>query len=211
MKPYFEDGQVTLYHGDCRDILPQLAPESVQFLFTDPPYDLASVPLYGDAARLGAPLLRVGGHFVCYIGTAHLGACFAQVSPHLRYWWTFAVQMKKCYTYLPGKWVQSDWKPLLWFVKGGRTDKRYVPDVLHSGGKSKSRHPWEQSVVDARWLIARLTQPGDLVLDPFCGSGTTLRAAKDLGRRAIGIEQDERYCAATADRLRQLVLPLEVA
>ncbi|MDD5304003.1 MAG: site-specific DNA-methyltransferase [Elusimicrobia bacterium] len=72
-------------------------------------------------------------------------------------------------------------------------------------------HPSPKPECVMRWLVDELSEPGETVLDPFMGSGTTLRAAKDLGRKAIGIEIEERYCEIAAKRLSQQVLPLELA
>jgi hypothetical protein len=68
-------------------------------------------------------------------------------------------------------------------------------------------HPAEKPIALIRRWIADFTDPGDLILDPFMGSGTVLRAAKDLGRQAIGIEIDRRWCEHAAARLSQAVMP----
>ena len=75
----------------------------------------------------------------------------------------------------------------------------------------RARHPTEKPLGVVVPLVLYSVPPGGLVLDPFMGSGTTLRAAKDLGRRAVGIEIEERYCELAARRLAQEALPLETA
>lgn len=89
-----------------------------------------------------------------------------------------------------------------------RKDRGNVLDSPAVSSKAR-RHPTEKPV----YLIARLIDavPGEVVLDPFAGCGPTLHAAKNLGRKAIGIEIEERYCEIAAKRLAQEVLPLETA
>jgi site-specific DNA-methyltransferase (adenine-specific) len=82
-------------------------------------------------------------------------------------------------------------------------------DSYRHGQPGKVAHPTQKPLVTATIPLRFSTQPGDTVLDPFMGSGTTLRAAKDLDRRAIGIEVEERYCEIAAKRLGQEVLALE--
>jgi site-specific DNA-methyltransferase (adenine-specific) len=75
-----------------------------------------------------------------------------------------------------------------------------------NGAKTRSMHPNQKPIALMRWCIEKC--PPGTVLDPYMGSGTTIRAAKDLGRKAIGIEIEERYCEIAAKRLAQGVLDL---
>lgn len=74
-------------------------------------------------------------------------------------------------------------------------------------GEANAVHPCPRNPDHVRWLVENYSRPDDIVLDPFSGSGTTLWAARELGRKAVGIEIDERWCRQTVDRLRQELLP----
>lgn len=95
-----------------------------------------------------------------------------------------------------------------WYDETDRVENiiRHIPKII----PSKKDHPTPKPVQLAARFISLHTQPGDIVLDPFCGGGSTLIAAQLLGRRAIGVDTSAEYCEMTMRRLAQRVLPLEV-
>jgi site-specific DNA-methyltransferase (adenine-specific) len=115
----------------------------------------------------------------------------------------------------PGNWWPSGFELAYYGYRGGAwfnddNPKRrnvWVADSYRYGQPGKCDHPTQKPLGMTRQHVAALVPPGGLVLDPFMGSGTTLRAAKDLGRRAIGIEIEEKYCEIAVRRLAQGVLP----
>ncbi len=111
-------------------------------------------------------------------------------------------------------WGFSCWQPILFYGKdpylssgqGGRPDSTAI---VQPGDAASSDHPCPKTMEQMSWLLNRVSiDPTDVIVDPFMGSGTTLRAAKDRGRKAIGIEIEERYCEIAVQRLGQEVLPL---
>lgn len=216
-EPYYDDGQITIYCGDCREILPLLAPGIVDLLLTDPPYGIGYV--HGAAlgpnasAFNGIPVIGDDSPFdpsamLAYADTARLvlwGANhYADALPRSRGW---LVWDKRCNTVVND---QSDCE-LAWtnFMTTARTFY-HVWDGFRRAGREKHEqrfHPTQKPVALMTWCI-ELSKTTGVILDPFMGSGTTLRAAKDLGRRAIGIELSEAYCEIAARRLQQSVLPL---
>ena len=100
-------------------------------------------------------------------------------------------------------------QPILYYGKDYRAGKGALPSGKSVTERSeKNGHPCPKPISAWSWLLDKVSQEGETVVDPFMGSGTTLRAAKDLGRKAIGIEINEEYCEIAATRLSQEVLPL---
>ena len=219
-KPFYEDGSVTIYHGDALEIAPRLGQNFA--LITDPPYGMGWntdstrftggqhkrgqgrkdwAEIHGDAEPFD-PAPWLGYPAVVLWGFNH----FAQTVPV----GTTLVWIKKA-DHLFGTFL-SDCE-LAW-VKGGHGvyahRKQFPPPSRMVENNGKVAHPTQKPLSLMRWSIERAGT--DLpVLDPFMGSGTTLRAAKDLGRKAIGIELEEKYCQIAAERCSQEVLDLGAA
>lgn len=194
----------TVRLGDFRTILPSIPDGCVDLMFTDPPYDKETVPLYEDMAREAARILRPGGSLICYLGQYATADVCRLVGNHLKFLWPLC-----CYHEGPGQvmafWgIRVKWKPMLWFVNGGnRFDTSAVVEDLIVSTKEKSSHPWQQSVTEARYYIEKLTPVGGLVVDPFCGGGTTAVAAKQAGRKWITCELDAEYAAIATQRIKE--------
>ena len=177
-----EDLLAPVHLGDFRDVMAGLADDSVDLIFTDPPYDEKHIKDYGDLAQIAARVLKPKGSLIVYAGHYALPRIFKLMCPHLIYWWQLIVKHSGGAARQPGKWVFVEYKPLLWFVKEGRRDHEYVSDFIHSQPPDKAYHEWQQDLAEAKYCIERLTNEGDLVVDPFCGSGTTAIAALEIDR-----------------------------
>ena len=222
LKPYYEENGITIYHGDNLEIMPLLS--KVGAIVTDPPYALPTMIAQGreltrnvgdlsiieTAFRVHArawkqALTDHGRAFVFCDGTSYpslFRSTYGEFLSALLVWNKGRIGMgrefRKSHELILHCWLSGT--PA--FSDGvGR------PDILeHDPVPSDARiHPAEKPVS----LISELlTVCNGTILDPFMGSGTTLRAAKDLGRKAIGIEIEEKYCEIAAKRLAQEVLLL---
>ena len=179
--------------GDFRTALADIPDDSVALVFTDPPWDDETArTLYEDLFALAARILVPGGSLVTYVGHNALPQVLATPNP-LRYWWPLAAVFEGGPTpRLPGKFVLPEWRPLLWFVKGGRRSTEYLADCFRCSPEpdAKEHHDWQQPETPASLCIERLTDAGETVVDPFLGGGTTGAAAVKLGRLFIGCDID---------------------
>jgi ParB-like chromosome segregation protein Spo0J len=183
-------GDLGVRHGDFREVVKDLADDSVDLVFTDPPYHREYLPLYGELAREAARFLKPGGSLVCYLGQYQIHEVCALVTPHLRLWWTLCCLHTGQSARMTEYGVVVKWKPMLWFVKGTRGDKETMVEDLVSSRQEKDVHDWQQGLAEAAYYVDKLTPPGGFVFDPFCGGGTTAVAAKRTGRRWLTCDTD---------------------
>jgi len=207
MKPYYSHAGITIYHGDCREILPTLGP--VDLVLTDPPYGIASIWKGGSGhgwskARQDGPernrwddrppdaetfalIISKGKDSIIWGGNYF-------TLPVSRGWlvWT---KPERNFTLSEAElaWTSRDSVIRVW--DGNRSDAGRI-------------HPTQKTLGVMVWSLSQFPQ-AKTILDPFMGSGTTVLAAKELGRKAIGIEIEEKYCEIAAKRLSQEVLCFE--
>lgn len=195
------DSDLGIHHGDFREIGFLVADNSVDLIFTDPPYDGASVSLYADLAEFGARVLKPGSWCLAYSGHTFLPQALAAMQKHLRYGWVFCVLHTGGALRYRNLRLQNGWKPILGFYKPpSEAWWEWFPDVV-SGGKEKDAHPWQQAVGEAEHFIRNLTLENNLVCDPFCGGGTTCLAAKRLGRVWVAFEKDAEHVVTARVRI----------
>lgn len=223
MKPYYEHAGITIYHGDCREVLDELRLD-VDLMLTDPPFGINGGRGGGNRAR-GKGLYITNGwedtdeyvKDVC-VPVVQRGIELAQrsiVTPGVRnlpIYLANTTPMDIGCLWTPsavgfGPWGIMTYHPILYYGRDPRAGVGQVPNGKTVTERSDVNwHPCPKPINTWKWLLNKGSHEGETVLDPFMGSGTTLVAAKELDRRAIGIEIEERYCEKTAERLAQEVL-----
>ena len=228
MTPYYEQDGITIYHGDCRKVLSVLPP--VDHVIADPPYDkwthagartskggmihslgIDFSPVGSDVAWFLLPCLSLAARWVIvFCALEQLGAYQTTApSAYIR----SGVFRRHSGPQFSGDRPAQGAEGIAILHRAGR--KRWngggVAAVWECPRETKTRlHPTPKPELLMADLVMQFTDAGDTILDPFMGSGTTLVAAKRLGRKAIGIELEEKYCEIAAKRLSQGALNLEM-
>jgi len=209
---YYQDDSVTIYHGDCREIVPTLG--RFDLLLTDPPYGV-------DFIGKGTKHTRPGGGYLS--GDSNIGPDVVQtclgsskraiVFPGIRLMRNYP-QWDDCgAVYCPsgagmGTWGFICFHPVLFYGPRPKRKGMYPTGMQSFDTVGQTEHPCEKPIQWIRWAIRLAGNDVLTILDPFAGSGTTGRAAKDLGLKAVLIEIEERYCEIAANRMAQEVLPM---
>lgn len=245
MKPYYEDNSagVTIYNGDCREVLGALASGSVDAIVTDPPYghsngeddfasrrhhvmkdgrDTKQEPIAHDSAegmrevvehmlREATRILTPERNAVAvWCGGGGPTPTFAWLADRMnRDGLSFfhSVIWDKRNPGVGWRFRRQHEMIMVSHRAGDRMnwndDERVLPNILSYFPPQKRVHPNEKPVDLVKTFLAAITNAGQVIVDPFMGSGTTLVAAKAVGVRAIGIELEEKFCEVAVERLRQ--------
>jgi hypothetical protein len=213
LSPYYSHAGITIYHGDCREVLPELA--GVKSIITDPPYPKEYDHVWD--------ILMAGGYRACADDACLWTLCGHYQLPRViaaafdagwLWWWPF-VASNRNQPIMHGYKAKCTYKPAPCFRKGKARPRRIMYDdvalrtTTAQWRESQMAHGWGQAEGIFYEPIDGFTQEGELICDPFLGAGSVLMAAQRLNRLAIGIEIEERYCEIAAKRLAQEVLPLE--
>ena len=144
-----------------------------------------------------------GGLLAAYSGQYHLDRVLTSLSERLEYMWLISVVGRGPKTLIHGRKTYARWKPILLFCRPPfeKESIEWFDDLFQGNGPEKKHHEWQQSEAEAIYYIEAFTKPGDVVVDPFLGSGTTGVAAVGLGRRFIGADSD---AAAVREAVRRL-------
>ena len=173
--------------GDCRIVLADVPDNSVPLILTDPPYGDEAEPLYEWLAEWSARVLIPGGSLICYTGQSRLDRDMRILSSKLRWWWLLAMMHHQSQRF-PGKFVIANFKPVMWFVKDFRRSRSLVPDILTPPKRDKELHNWGQGDGGISPLVEHLTEPTELIVDPFAGSANWGRICTQMGRRWLGAD-----------------------
>lgn len=208
IQPFYQDESVCVYHGDCREVLPFLP--KTDLLLTDPPYG-------GGYAADPLPVMSKGRRIVNHAPESWDNDAvpqwlldMARASCRYQVVWGgnyYALPVARCWL----SWHKPDAPPsmanveLAW-TNLDRNAQQFSWSIAATNAE-RVGHPTQKPEAVMRWALMQAPE-GCNVLDPFMGSGTTLVACKRMGRKAIGIERERRYCDIAVERLRQSSLDL---
>lgn len=195
--PVLEPNGITLFNDDFTGALAQHKEGSVDCIITDPPWSKGDIELYDSLGVVAARLLKPGGSLLVLSGHNALPDVLSSLCRHLNYRWLLCFRnTSKRQGFLRHEKIKVSWQPLIWLINGDTPAiYRTVPDEIayfENRFNKQIYHPWEQCLDGFLQIVEWFTDPADVVLDPFMGTGTTGVACVRLGRKFIGAEINPR-------------------
>ncbi len=195
---------VKILCGDYRQLWSeQIEDGTADIVLTDPQYGMKGNKktgmskledlrqMWSDLGDFSSKVLKEGGYLFAYTGQEHSYIAETCLRQHLHYYWRITVSFGSNQTQLFHKKIRNRCKQILVFTKGKGRNHEWFFDLLQGGGKGdKEAHEWAQPESEGAYLVSKFTKPDDLVVDPMAGTGSFLRAAVGLRRKAIGFEID---------------------
>ena len=169
--------------GDFEEVFADIEDGSIDCIITDPPYPKEFLECWTKLSRFAKRVLKPNGFCIAYSGQMHLPEVIKRMSEHLDYYWTFAVYHEGQTQIVNGVNLICRWKPVLIFQNEKKKLNNTFQDYFISEHREKQGHDWQQSKSGICYLIEMFTKPNDLILEPFAGSGTTIKAAIEKKRR----------------------------
>ncbi|MHB1507975.1 MAG: DNA methyltransferase [Acidimicrobiales bacterium] len=204
--PEHEGAGFELRTGDFREALSDIADGSIDAIVTDPPYDDEHVPLYEDLGRFAARVLKPGRLAAVYAGHMRLDDQINLLAAGgLSYVWHGANVLNGRSVRIRTHMIFGHHRSVLLFSAGQYRPRRWIHDLAVAEGRGgageRPLHPWQQALEPVRHWVHMVSEPGELICEPFLGSGTTAIAALLEGRRVIGCDLDPGAVKTTAERL----------
>lgn len=203
----------TITLGDARILSQHIPNDSIDLVFTDPPYLKEYIPLYGWLSKEANRVLKPGGFLLTYVGNYWKYETMLQLGQHMTYFWDYITYMSNESTIVWPRRTIARHKSILAFVKGQGLPRTNVLSAWVGSGKDKTWHVWGQDEGTARYYIDCFSSSGGTIWEPFCGGGTVPYVCKILGRNFIAFDQDPQAVADTIERLKivqPLLMPEEV-
>lgn len=195
----FEENTIVV--GDCLDIMAQMPDGCVDLVVTDPVYD--DIETQRQMAKELPRILRPQGSLILWAAHSHLAELLPAISRYLDYRWLFVERITGANARMFQLRLFVKWKPIVWFSRGRGLRTVWIPDLYSLPRNERVNHKWAKSEASTSLWVRSFSKEGEMVFDPFIGSGTTAVVADRLGRKFFGCDINPDYVEMALGRLEK--------
>jgi len=190
LKNLEESTNIILKYGDALELSEDQIPDNtIDAIITDPPYPKEFIDCWDKLSEIAFRVLKPSGFCVAYSGHLHLPEIIRKLENNLIYYWQMILLHSGAIAGVQARHINTGYKPILIFQKPPfKIIDDYFSDIIKGSGREKEADEWQQSEEELEPLFDIFTKKGDIVLDPFCGTGTVLNMCIRMERRGIGFD-----------------------